>query len=141
MTRLHHAALPSVLIAVAAAALAWPGTAAPRTNGCTVNIKFHSTMPAEAGKNSVMVMLGFNFSQVKIKNGFWKSLGSELIQLDPGETKQRTFDLAFGCGVKRRYKIKISGKGTNPNQKTIYYPGPQGWTERQSFKLDLHVIS
>ena len=35
-------------------------------------------------------------------------------QVNPGETKQVSFDLAFGCGTKRRYKFFISGSEGNP---------------------------
>jgi hypothetical protein len=145
--RLH--ALTSAFVLALVVALAWTGSAASRTSGCSVNIKLHNAMPPEAddpttgGLESTTITVSFDKSKVKIKNGFWKTLDYDSAQIDAGETFQRTFKLAFGCGVKRRYKFYIReylGFGNYGSSKTVYFPGPNSWTTRQSFKVDLHIV-
>jgi hypothetical protein len=143
-------ALTPALVLAWVVALAWTGGAASRTSGCSVNIKLHSTMPTDVDDpttgvlESTTIAVDLDKSKVKIKGGFWKSLGYGEEQVYAGATEQRTFNLTFGCGVKRRYKFFIQedlpSTASYGSSKTVYFPGPNSWTTRQSFKVNLHLV-
>src|SRR4051794_38140719 len=111
------------------AALAASG---PARAGCNITIEIKN-------EHSALVTVNWNHSEVKIKNGFWKDLSSDLsgtkIQdvLQPGDVVSRIYGADFGCGKQRQYRFEVFADESRYWMEN--YPGGDTFTTRTAFTV------
>lgn len=100
--------------------------------GCNITIKVKN-------EHSELVTINWHHSEVKIKNGFWKDISSDLsgskIQdvIQPGEEVSRIYGADFGCGKQRQYRFEVFESDSRYWMET--FPGGDTWTTRTTFTV------
>ena len=117
---------------VAAGTLALAGTlvgvgAQTASAGCTVNVEIHNVTDEDA-------QVDWSDSQVKIRYGTWRTLGSSTRSVDAGEEIVEDFNLTFGCGTARQYRFQFIQDG---NVWTDYFPSDSTFTDNQT--IHVHI--
>ena len=110
-------------------ALSTPGVASA---GCNITIKIKN-------EHSEMVTVNWHHSEVKIKNGFWKKISSDLsgtkIQdvMQPGDLVSRIYEADFGCDKQRQYRFEVFSGESNYWMED--YPGGNTFTTKTTFTV------
>lgn len=110
---------------------------------CRINLAVKNT-----GRHELDVRLWGRVSAVKmrgggrwkpLKNAGWFTGPSDLIELEPSETKGDGFMADYGCNVRRRYRISYICRGGiyDGNSVTTYYPSSTTWTRNQTLTVNL----
>jgi hypothetical protein len=111
-----------MLVAALLVALSVFGTAQPVAAGCAINVTY-------VNKDATIAKVDQVNSKVKSKQagvwGLWTKLGTTTLSVPAHGSKVKTYNLALGCGVSRRYKFVVKNGG---NTKTIYKPSATGST-------------
>ncbi len=116
----------------------WLGSAQA---GCQLNITVKNT-----GKAGLSVSNGTSLTGVKSKGGSWKGLKkgywfseSFFIRVDPQKTISDIYSATFGCGAKRRYRIRYKCRSGEMEGQSFsyYYPSEKDWTKNQTVSIRL----
>lgn len=100
--------------------------------GCNITIKVKN-------EHSESVTINWHHSEVKIKNGFWKDISSDLsgtrIQdvVLPGDEVSRIYGADFGCSKQRQYRFEVFETESRYWMET--YPGGDNWTTKTTFMV------
>jgi hypothetical protein len=100
--------------------------------GCDITIKIKNN-------HNDLVTVNWHKSEVKIKNGFWKKISSDLTgnkiqdSIKAGDTVSRVYGADFGCGKQRQYRFEVFSDTSHYWMES--YPGGDTWTTKTTFTV------
>lgn len=87
------------------------------------------------GSNSGSRSITFthSMSRVRIKNGWWKKLGSWYGEVRPGGSLNSVARVSLGCNLRRRYRLYFTT--SKFSDVVCYYPSTKGYTGARVINL------
>lgn len=123
MSIFRYVAAGSLVAAGTLVGVGWQTASA----GCTVNVEIHNVDSEDA-------QVDWSDSQVKIRYGTWRTLGSSTRTVEAGEEIVEDFNLTFGCGTDRQYRFQFIEDGA---VWTDYFPSDSTFTDNQT--IHVHI--
>jgi hypothetical protein len=116
---------------LAATAIAGTGlvglTAQPAHASCGATLELHNPGTSD-------VTVDWNQSQVTTNAVVWKGLGTTTTGVDAGDTVDVAVNLSLGCGLHRRYKLRVEDGGAS---RWVYFPSNSTWTDDETPHIDV----
>jgi hypothetical protein len=104
------------------------GTSAhPASAGCGVNFELHND-------SNTGVTVDWDESEVRLKTGWWKDIGSGSTYVPANSTVSQNFTLDFGCNNQRRYRLDATQDGSS---RFVYEPSATGYTTSTNLHVDI----